>query len=112
MHYWSGVHYRIEADSPIEDLEKMGNDEIETEKRGIESKMKKIIKNYSKEMFNRKNRLEKGITSNALILHLDGDKRYTQKSEKYYKKLGLRAIVRNVPEYRQPQVIRNIDKKI
>ena len=80
--------------------------EIETEKRGIESKIKKklltsgIIKN---------NRHE---TSNALILHLEGDKKYAQKSQKYYNKLGLRAIVRNIPESRQPQVVRGISKKI
>ncbi len=39
------------------------------------------------------------------ILHLDGDKKYSEKSYNYYKKVGLNAIVKNIPEYRQPRVI-------
>ena len=39
------------------------------------------------------------------ILHLDGDKRYSNKALRYYKKLGLDAIVKNIIESRQPQII-------
>lgn len=39
------------------------------------------------------------------ILHLDGDKRYSEKSLRYYNKMGLNAIVKNIPEYRQPSVV-------
>ena len=39
------------------------------------------------------------------ILHLDGDRKYSQKAEKYYRKIGLNAIVLNVSEKRQSQVI-------
>ena len=39
------------------------------------------------------------------ILHLDGDKKYSIKSYEYYKKLGLNAIVKNIPEYMQPKSI-------
>ena len=39
------------------------------------------------------------------ILHLDGDKRYSEKSRRYYQKKGLNAIVKNIPEYRQPKMI-------
>ena len=39
------------------------------------------------------------------ILHLDGDRRYSQKSYNYYKKLGLNAIVKNIPEYKQPKEV-------
>ena len=45
------------------------------------------------------------------ILHLDGDRRYTDKSSLYYKKAGLQAIVKYIPEYRQPSVIKNLLKK-
>lgn len=98
-----GVQYRIEADAPIEDLEKIERGQIETEKRGIESKIKKRVSLVTKGIFE-KNRETNKIT-NALILHLDGDRKYTQKSERYYRKLGLNAIVRNIPENRQPQVV-------
>ena len=40
-----------------------------------------------------------------MILHLDGDKKYSEKSAKYYKKVGLNAIVRNVAESKQQYVI-------
>ena len=46
---------------------------------------------------------EKIITGK--ILHLDGDRRYSQKSYNYYKKLGLNAIVKNIPEYKQPKEV-------
>lgn len=42
------------------------------------------------------------------ILHLDGDKRYSEKSAKYYKKMGLNAIVKNIPEYKQPRLVYNL----
>jgi len=39
------------------------------------------------------------------ILHLDGDRKYSEKAAAYYEKLGLNAVVRNIAESRQPQVI-------
>ena len=81
-----GVTIRIEADSPLSDLELI--EKVCEEKR-----------NYSK-----KENLE--FRSGRLvyagrILHLDGDKKYSEKSANYYKKAGLNAIVRNIPEYKQ-----------
>ena len=39
------------------------------------------------------------------LVSADGDKKYSQKSLAYYKKLGLKAIVRNIPENKQPSVV-------
>ncbi len=39
------------------------------------------------------------------ILHLDGDKKYSEKALNYYNKMGMRAIVKNIPEYKQPHFI-------
>ena len=111
-----GVIERVEADSNIYDLEKV-------DKNTLKNKMKEVEKNF-------KNRIEKILGGNkekrkqelngekevrynfessqvisGTILHLDGDKRYSQKAEKYYKKIGLNAVVRNIAEYRQPQMI-------
>ena len=41
-------------------------------------------------------------------MHLDGDKKYSEKSYYYYKKTGLNAIVKNVPEYKQPKIVYNL----
>ncbi len=104
-----GILYRIEADAPLEDLEKIEKEQIETEKRGIENQIKKRIK---KDIFGKeKNRQTTTRVTNALILHLDGDRKYSQKSERYYRKLGLRAIVKNIPENRQPQIIGNLVRR-
>lgn len=105
-----GIQYRIEADAPLEDLEKIEKEQINTEKRGIENKIKKRLNTVGKELFS-KGRASNNKITNALILHLDGDKKYSQKSERYYNKLGLKAIVKNVPENRQPQIIGALVKK-
>ncbi len=46
---------------------------------------------------------EKEFTTGK-ILHLDGDRKYSEKAKKYYQKTGLVAVVKNIPEYKQPQV--------
>lgn len=51
------------------------------------------------------------IVKKGTILHLDGDRRYCIKSSRHYKKLGLDAIVRNIPESRQPMVVRSLLEK-
>ena len=45
---------------------------------------------------------------NGRILHLDGDRKYSIKSYKYYKKAGLDATVKNIPEYKQPSIVKNL----
>ena len=42
------------------------------------------------------------------ILHLDGDRRYSEKSKAYYQKMGLNAVVRNIPEYRQANMVNRL----
>ena len=42
------------------------------------------------------------------ILHLDGDRKYSEKSFRYYQKMGLTAVVKNIPEYKQPQLVYNL----
>ncbi len=106
-----GVHYRIEADAPIDDLVKIEKTVIEDEKRGIDNSIKSRIAKSAKNMFFNPRKNYRNSISNAVILHLDGDRKYTQKSEKYYNKLGLNAIVRNIPENRQPLVIGNLVRK-
>ena len=104
-----GVKYRIEADAPLDDLVKIEKEQIETEKRGIETKIKKRVSKATKSIFSKKSRSIR--ITDALILHLDGDRKYTQKSLKYYNKLGLRAIVKNIPENKQPQIVGDLIRR-
>ena len=77
----------------------------------MEGKLKQRLTKSSKNIFFKNQNTQRSLASNALILHLDGDKRYTQKSQRYYNKLGLRAIVKNIPENKQPQVIGSLVRR-
>ena len=102
-----GLIDRIEADSKLQDLELVDKKTIELiTKKEEERNIKKIQeKEYRIGIIERKeNKVRQKIVTGK-ILHLDGDKRYSQKSYNYYKKLGLNAIVKNIPEYKQPKVI-------
>ncbi|HCC03459.1 MAG TPA: hypothetical protein DEP51_01175, partial [Clostridiales bacterium] len=90
-----GLFVRIIADSDINDLELISLKEINKEEIIFEQGIKK-----------EENRNQiKAITGK--ILHLDGDKRYSEKSSKYYQKMGINAVVKNVSEKRQPQIVYN-----
>ena len=54
-----------------------------------------------KRIYKRKNRQDLKQIKTGSILHIDGDRRYTEKSYKYYRKLGLNSIVKYVPEEKQ-----------
>ena len=108
-----GITERIEADSPLEDLEILDtcsiNKFLNDFNKKVDLRLQDSISSKTLDKFNigilstNRNIKEKVITGK--ILHLDGDKQYTNKSYYYYKKLGLNAIVKNIPEYKQPKVI-------
>ena len=79
-----GVTIRIEADSPLSDLQLIKKENAE----------KRFCDNIFEYRYPR-------LLYAGKILHLDGDKKYSEKSFNYYRKVGLNAIVRNIPEYRQ-----------
>lgn len=104
-----GILERIEADSNIEDLEIIDDRIIKNNLKKQDEKIKERIskkeKNYRIGIIERgKAKIAPKIVMGK-ILHLDGDKRYSQKSYNYYKQLGLNAIVKNIPEYKQPKVV-------
>lgn len=107
-----GLIIRIEADALLDDLVIMEEKQIQTNMRSLEEKLADKMKQYEmipkqhskifgRSFLKKENRGEE----DGKILHLDGDKRYSDKSVKCYKKLGLNAIVRNIPENRQEYVV-------
>lgn len=64
-----------------------------------------------KRIYNRRNAEYLKRIRTGKILHIDGDKKYTEKSYKYYKKLGLNAIVKYVPEEKQEMYISQLLSK-
>lgn len=92
-----GVTIRIEADSSIDDLKLMDKRAVLDEFYGYK-KRSGMVNFFS----------EKGHMNYGKILHLDGDRRYSEKTERYYKKRNLNYIVKHVIEYKQPQLIRGM----
>ena len=92
-----GLNIRIIADSPLSDLNKISKKEILNSinkyKIDEESKIKKICVNTRQKIYTGK------------ILHLDGDRKYSEKSARYYNKIGLNAVVKNIIENKQAKVI-------
>lgn len=99
-----GVTIRIEADAPLDDIELIDYKRIKSQERGFEETLEKRIKNRHIDY-------RSYIVKTGKILHLDGDKRYSEKSMKYYKKMGLNAIVKNIPENKQPLMVRALLEK-
>ncbi len=95
-----GIVERVEADSSLEDLEKVDEERINKDLKYIQ---KRIDGKINKLGNTKRKRNEFIITGK--ILHLDGDRKYSEKSYRYYRKLGLNAIVKNIPEYKQPAVV-------
>ena len=112
----AGVIERIEADSPIQDLEKIDEKIINKNIEEINKKIEKRIEQYKNREYeirivptNDKRMQKRFITGK--ILHLDGDRKYSEKSYQYYRKLGLDAVVKNIPEYKQPKVVYDLLSK-
>ena len=99
-----GIDVRIEADAPLADLQIVSREEQIKREKELEQRILAMIEKEKKSKDNRR----KEIIHTGRILHLDGDRKYSEKSKMYYRKMGLSAVVRNVPEYKQPQVINKL----
>ena len=109
----NGVIERIEADSKIVDLELVDKQKVKDILRKMDSKIENRIEKSKQQWEDRNYRI--GVVTNQTrakekiitgkILHVDGDRKYSEKSYRYYRKLGLNAIVKYIPEYRQPRVV-------
>lgn len=100
-----GLILRIEADSPLYDLELLE----ETEISKLLNKFNKELERKKKYIYDKKNTiLKRSGDYYGRILHLDGDKKYSEKSQRFYRNIGLDVIVKNVAEYKQPKIITSL----
>ena len=107
-----GIMVRIKADSPIEDLEIIDKRIVERKVKSFEDRIQNFLKKCLNTVENNKNQKRiKKLLYTGKILHLDGDRRYSEKSNKYYKGLGLNAIVKNIAENKQPESIKILLQK-
>ena len=107
-----GIIVRIKADSPVNDLEKIDKRVVEIKVKSFENRIQNFLKKCSESIESNKNEKRiKKLLYTGKILHLDGDRRYSEKSNKYYKGLGLNAIVKNIAESKQPESIKILLQK-
>lgn len=52
-----------------------------------------------------------GDSSDAIILHLDGDRKYSRRAYQYYNRLHLNAIVESIPENKQEFIVSELLRK-
>lgn len=109
-----GVTKRIEVDSNIDDLEIIEKKDIKKNFAELDNELQKRIEKINREddnyrigIFTKDNRAQEKIITGK-ILHLDGDRKYSEKSCRYYRKIGLNAVVKSIPEYKQPRVVYNL----
>lgn len=100
-----GITVRIIADSFLDDLLIIDNNLIDNNIKRLDSKIEsRIFSLINKSRY-------QSMPKTGKILHLDGDRRYSEKSNRYYKKVGLNAIVKNIPEFKQPLLIKELINK-
>ena len=97
----NGITKRIEADSKISDLEIIS-------KKIVKEKIRKFDENLEKRIHTKTDKRYTNKIKTGRILHLDGDKKKKKKSYHYYQKMGLNAVVKNIPEYKQPKVVKHL----
>lgn len=95
-----GLTVRIKADSYLDDLELIDEKKVRMQLKNVEDKMLSLI--YKSKC----NQRRSNVYGN--VLHLDGDSRYCQKSIKYYRNLGINAVVKNISENKQPRIVQHL----
>lgn len=102
-----GIMIRIKADSLVEDLEIIDKRIVDKNIEKFENRIQQMVKRCLNSLGNNndENRLKR-LLYTGKILHLDGDRRYSEKSNKFYKSLGLNVIVKNIAENKQPRFVK------
>lgn len=98
-----GIITRIKADSPLEDLEIIDKRIITENVQKFEDRISFFINKF---LGGSKEKRTKKLLYTGKILHLDGDRRYSEKSARYYRSLGLNAVVKNIEERKQPHMVK------
>ena len=108
-----GVTIRVVVDAYLSDLVILDNEKANESLRSLDIKIEDRINNFlkkGKKKIQYKERNFEGVKTGK-ILHLDGDKLYSEKSARYYKKMGLNAIVKNISENKQHLIIKDYMNK-
>lgn len=95
----NGIVERIEADSNVSDLELIEKEEVKRKLKELDNILEKRIeksvekyedRNYKIGVITNNTRAKEKIVTGK-ILHLDGDRKYSEKSYRYYKKIRFKC---------------------
>ena len=108
-----GITIRIVVDAYLEDLVILDNKILNDSLRSLDIKIEDRINTFLKKGKNKLQEKERNFESvkTGKILHLDGDRLYSEKSARYYRKMGLNAVVKNVAENKQPLIVKDYINK-
>ena len=108
-----GITIRIVADAYLDDLVILDNKILNDSLRSLDIKIEDRINTFLKKNEQKNNDKGRNLvdTKAGKILHLDGDRLYSEKSARYYRKMGLNAIVKNVAESKQHLIVKDYIKK-
>lgn len=121
-----GITVRIVADAPVYDLKHIDDEEKDRRIKNIElsrqSRMSRCYNGMKKKWYPRDElrvydspnyfEREKIYKKPGIILHIDGDLEYANKSRELYKKMGIKAYVYNIPEQEQYKQVYQLLQKI
>lgn len=106
-----GISFRVAADAPLNDLEKVEGMRYTPKEDStmvkIEQNIKEILKKRTVMQQNKMRMFEKP----GKVLHIDGDPFYLKLCLKYYEKLGVEVIGEHIPEPDQPRRIKALIDK-
>lgn len=116
-----GLHLRLMADAPLDDLERVTSDHLRKAIQEHESEhnatlrrvmMRRVVDREQVEL----NRSEQSKKYNFFdipgrVLHLDGDEEYLRMCLKTYNQLNIEAVGRHVDESKQPDVVTDLLKE-
>lgn len=108
-----GIIVRIVEATYLDNLIIIDNDKLDDSLRSLDVKIEDRINSFLKKEKGKNKEKERNFQNinSGKILHLDGDKLYSEKSLRYYKKMGLNAIVKNVPENKQHLLVKDYINK-
>ena len=108
-----GITIRIVADAYIDDLVLLDTKEADDSLRSLDVKIEDRINSLLKKGKDKVKDKERNFDNikAGKILHLDGDKFYSEKSARYYKKVGLNAVVKNISENKQHLFVKDYINK-
>lgn len=119
--YLKGLHLRLMADAPIDDVEKINAEDLRNEIVRMESMhndtLKRVMLRRSMDRENVElNRSEQSKKYSFFdipgrVLHLDGDEEYLRMCLKTYGQLNIEAVGRHIDESKQPEAVPELLKE-